>query len=337
LLNYGLDVHKKYTSICVMDDQGTIIDEGRALTAELPAHPAFSLKGEKRAVMEAGGNWHFVYDILEPHVDELMLAHPLRVRAIATARVKTDTIDARTLAHLLRSDLIPAAYVPPPEIRELRELLRFRLDLVKQRTATKNRVHSLLTKAGFESPVADAFGRRGRQWLSELSLPAGIRCRLDGFLRVLDCLAAEIKLTEERIRLEVAGDPNAQLLLTIPGIGALSALLILSEIGDVHRFLDASHLVSYAGLAPRVRSSAGRTKLGQITKQGPSALRWVLVEATHMAVRRPGRLQEVHRRLRAKKSSSVAVVACARQMLIAIYWMLKRGVAFRADGSPGLA
>jgi transposase len=169
-LHYGLDVHKKYTNICVMDSAGTVLAEGRSDTDQLPHHPAFFLEGKKRVVLEAGANWPFVYDLLEPIVEEVLLAHPLRVRAIAAARVKTDAIDARTLAHLLRSDLIPAAYIPPPPIREARELFRYRLDLINQRVAVKNRVHAILTKEGLASPVTDTFGREGRRWLEELPL-----------------------------------------------------------------------------------------------------------------------------------------------------------------------
>jgi transposase len=291
------------------------------------------LKGEKKAVMEAGGNWHYLYDLLEPVVDELLLAHPLRVRAIAAARVKTDAIDARTLAHLLRSDLIPAAYIPPPAVREARELFRFRYDLVKQRVALKNRVHALLAKEGLNSPVTDMFGREGRRWLGELPLRTEKRARLDSFLRVLDCLTEEIRDADTRIKKAVAEDPRADLLTTVPGIGYRIALVILAEIGDVTRFPDANHLVSYAGLAPRVRSSGGKTKLGNITKQGSSALRWALVEAIHVAVHRPGYLQEMHERLRRGKSNAVATTACARQLLVAIYFMLLRGDAFRPTGA----
>ena len=335
MLNYGLDVHKRYTTYCVMDDEGSIIREGRCANDELLYLPVFSwkMKEERRAVMEAGGNWYHVYDLVEPMVSQLLLAHPLRVRAIAAARVKTDAIDARTLAHLLRSDLIPPSYVPPPAVRELRELLRYRLDLVKQRTALKNRVHALLAKDGLMSPVSDLFGRRGRQWLTELPLTPRKRYQLDGYLDVLDCLTQRIRDAGLLVRRQAAADPHARLLITIPGIAALSALTILAEIGDIDRFPDAQHLASYAGLAPRVRSSSGKTRMGHITKQGPSALRWALIEATHIAVRRPGRLQDTHRRLRRGKSAAVAITACARQMLTAIYYMLQRGDAFRADGS----
>lgn len=334
MLYYGLDVHKKYTAYCVMDGKGTILREGRCANEDLPRLPALSWKGKKRAVMEAGGNWYYLYDLLEPLMDELLLAHPLQVRAIAAARVKTDAIDARTLAHLLRSDLIPAAYIPPPAVRELRELLRYRVDLVKQRTALKNRVHALLAKEGLASPFTDLFGRQGRQWLGDLSLAKSKRERLEGFLRVLDCLTTEIRQAGAEVQRRVLESEAARLLVTAYGVGPISALTMLAEIGDISRFPTPGHLVSYAGLAPRVRSSGGKTRLGHITKQGPSALRWVLIEATHFAVRKPGRLQAKYHRLRRGKSSAMAITACARELLIAIYWMLRRGEAFRADGSP---
>jgi transposase len=333
VLNYGLDVHKRYTSFCVMDDQGAIVREGRCLTEELPLHPTFSLSGEKRAVMEAGGNWYSVYDRLEPLFQELVLAHPLRVRAIAAARVKTDAIDARTLAHLLRSDLIPAAYVPPREVRDLRELLRYRLDLVKQRTSLKNRVHALLAKEGLAAPVTDLFGRQGRRWLDALAFPPQQRFQLQGYLTVLDCLTAQIRAADELVTAKCAANPVAKLLDTIPGVGSLSALIMFAEIGDIQRFTSPEKLCSFAGLAPRVHSSGGKTRRGPITKQGPSALRWVLIEAAHFAVRRPGRLQRLYLRLRRGKHPSVAITACARELLVAVYHIWKRGEAFRGGGS----
>jgi transposase len=335
VLHYGLDVHKRFTQFCVMDQKGTVLLEGRCPNAALPSHPAFALKGLRRGVMEASGNWSYLFDLLEPLFAELLLAHPLRVRAIAAARVKTDAIDARTLAHLLRSDLIPAAYVPDAQVREARELLRFRLDLVKQRTALKNRVHALLAKEGLDSPFTDLFGRHGREWLAGLGLPEARRRRIDAFLRVLDCLTAEIKSVEGCIRQQAKASPLAQLLCGIPGIAELSALTILAEIGEISRFPDPQHLVSYTGLAPSVRASGGKTRLGHITKQGPSALRWVLIEATHIAVRKPGWLREHYLHLRRGKSSSVAITACARKLLVAIYHVLTRGEAFRTGGSSG--
>lgn len=336
MLHYGLDVDKRYTTYCVMDDGGRVLKEGRCPNDGIPLLEVFSWKKreDRRAVMEAGGNWYHLYHLLEPLVGELLLAHPLRVCAIAAARVKTDAIDARTLAHLLRSDLIPPAYVPPMPVRELREMLRYRLDLVKQRTSLKNRVHALLAKEGLSSPVSDLFGRRGREWLNPLPLSPSKCYRLNGYLEVLDCLTERIRDADTLVRSQAERDRQAGLLMTIPGIGPLTALTIIAEIGEVDRFPDAKHLVSYPGLAPRVRSSGGRTRMGHITKQGPSALRWAVIEATHIAVRRPGRLQDSYNRLRRGKNGSVAITACARQLLASIYHMLIRGEAFRSVAAP---
>lgn len=165
-------------------------------------------------------------------------------------------------------------------------------------------------------------------WLQAVPLAESKRTRLDAFLRLLDSVQIEIKSAEATIQQKAKADAAASRLTTIPGIGFLSALTILAEIGDISRFTDAAHLVSFAGLAPRVRSSGGRTKLGHITKQGPSALRWLLIEATHIAVRKPGWLQDKYLGLRRGKSSSVAVSACARELLVAIYHVLMRGEAF---------
>ena len=336
MLNYGLDVHKRYTTFCVMDDQGKILMQGRSPNDELPLHPAFALKGEKRAVLEAGGNWYALYDSLEPVVEELILAHPLRVRAIASARVKTDQIDARTLAHLLRTDLIPAAYIPPRQTRDQRELLRYRQDLVKQRSALKNRVHALLAKEGQLPPFSDLFGTEGRCWLEQLNLREQQRYQLQGYLSVLDCLTQQIRDADTRVRRTCQLTPEAKLLLAVPGIGPLSALTILAELGDVSRFPTAERAVSFTGLAPRVYSSGGKTRRGPITKQGPSALRWVLIEAAHHAVRKPGRLGNLYRRLCRGKHKSVAITACARELLVIVYKMLRRGEAYRGDGSSSV-
>lgn len=235
MLHYGLDVHKRYTTYCVMDERGTILREGRCQNEDLP-RVFLEEEGSRSAVMEAGPNWGYLYDQIEPLVDTITLAHPLRVRAIAAARVKTDAIDARTLAHLLRADLIPASYVPEPAIRRRRELLRYRMDLVKQRTAMKNRVHALLAQVGAQAPVTDVFGRKGRQWLGRVPLDSQRSYELAGYLRILDCLNEEILEVTARVRAAAGADPAARLLMTIPGIAELTAWTLLAEIGDVTRF-----------------------------------------------------------------------------------------------------
>lgn len=327
---YGLDVHKRYTVYTRLDAAGRLRGQGRiandpASLTELLAQSA----GAAKVVLEAGGTWPSLADALEGLVDEVVLAHPLRTRAIASARIKTDRLDSATLAHLLRTDLVPRSYLAPRPVRELRELLRYRAGLVKLQTMVKNRVHGILALRGLSSPVSDLFGRAGREWLGGLELPPVARQSVDGLLTVLDVLHERIGAVNREIRRRARASDEARRLQTIPGIGAFGALLLLAEIGDVRRFPDARHLVSYAGLAPAVHSSGGHTRYGRITKQGSPWLRWILVEAATIASWRPGALRERYRKLAHRKGAKTARVALARHLATIVYAVLARGEQYR--------
>lgn len=330
----GLDVHRHYTYYTRVDEAGRVLTQEKVANEGLPE--ALAQRGRPcRAVLEATGNWGYVADLLEPVVEELVLAHPLQVRAIAAAKVKTDKIDATILAQLLRTDLIPRAYLAPPEVRELRDLLRLRASLVRCRTALKNKVHAILSKRGRRVPVTDLFGQAGRRWLAEQSLPPVYRQATDSYLAVIDALDEQIGLVTREIDLQAEEREEVRWLRTLHGVGRYTALFILSEIGDLSRFPDGDHLAAYAGLVPSVRASGGRARLGPITKQGSPWLRWLLVETVHRAVRRPGCLRERYERLRRRKGAAVATVATARFLATCIYAMLKEGRPFeeRPSGS----
>lgn len=189
---YGLDVHKKYTVYVRMDQDGQILDRGRiANTQEAAAAMLAPAQGEAQVVLEACGLWPYLYDLLTAQGAQVTLAHPQRVKAIAAARVKTDQVDARTLAHLLRTDLIPPAYAPPQEVRQQRELLRSRYAWVQQRTRAKNRVHGLLAKRGLQSPVSDLFGKGGREWLAQLDLDPTARALVERELTLIEALVLD--------------------------------------------------------------------------------------------------------------------------------------------------
>jgi transposase len=327
---YGIDIHKKYSVYTAIDERGVILEQGR-----IPNEPqAFarimnhSPEGAK-AVIEATCNWYYIHDILEGMVAEVCVAHPLRTRAIASARVKTDKVDATTLAQLLRADLIPHSYVPRREVRELRELLRYRASLVRIRTRIKNKVHALLTKNGLQHPFSDLFGKAGRKWLASIELRPVYRNALEGYLRILDSLDREILPVTKEINAAAPADARVRLLISVPGIGYYTALLILSEIGDIDRFPDANHLVSYAGLNPSVHSSGGVTKYGRISKQGSAWLRWVLTESASIAARRPGKLQSFHRRIARRHGAKTANIALAREILRICYYLLKKGERYQ--------
>jgi len=319
--NVGLDVHQKYTYYTEVDDGGVVLRQGKVVNEALPA--LFADDQPRRVVLEAGRNWYHFFDSLEGLVEEVQLAHPLRTRAIAAAKVKTDKIDSATLAHLLRADLIPRAYTAPASVREEREVLRCRASLVSLRTRVKNKVHAVLAKRGMICPWSDLFGKSGRRWLSEAALPTVYQQTVDSNLRVLDSLNTEIGLVTEEVKRRVELSAEAKLLTTIPGIGTYSALLLLAEIGDIHRFPDRQHLVSYAGLAPIVRSSGGKTRYGPISKQGSPWLRWILVQAAHVAPRHDSDLRERYKTTAYRRGGKVATVALARHLLKVVYQVLK--------------
>src|SRR6266496_283637 len=182
----GIDLHRNRSHVAVIDGDGELalsrrIVNGRETFLELLA----GLEGESRIAVEATYGWEWLAELLEDAGYEIHLAHPLRTRAIAAARVKTDAVDARTLAHLLRADLLPEAYVAPQELRALRELLRHHIGLTRLRTALKNRVHALLARQGIQHRRAELFGPRGRRFLADLSLPQATRRRLESLLALI--------------------------------------------------------------------------------------------------------------------------------------------------------
>ena len=258
------------------------------------------------------------------------LAHPWKLRAIAAAKLKNDQVDARMLAHLLRTGLIPAAYVAPPAVRTLRELLRHRAALVRIGTQLKNRVRALLAKRNVQLVGRSLMAKRTRQELAAVALDAVARQEMTHCLALLDALAGQVGELDAEIRRLASDDPQATLLMTVPGIGYYLALLIVAEVGEVERFHSARKLASYAGLVPTTRSSGGHTYHGRITKQGSSWLRWAMIEGAMHVARRPGPLRRFYERHRRRKGAKVARVALARKLLTQIYWMLRNEESYDA-------
>jgi transposase len=263
--------------------------------------------------------------LLEDAGYEIHLAHPLRTRAIAAARVKTDAVDAKTLAHLLRADLLPEAYVAPRELRDLRELLRHRIALTGIRSALKNRVHAILAKHGITRQHSDLFGKGGREFLDALQLREASRPRLDSLIALIDDFDREIEATSREIEQRAKADDRVEVLMQIRGVGRYTAMLIIAEVGDIRRFPDARHLCAWAGLSPTVRSSDGKARLGRISRQGSPALRWALVEAAQKCTTGGGPLRENFERIAKRRGRKIAKVAVARQILTLSYYGLRDG------------
>jgi transposase len=281
------------------------------------------MAGRAEVAVEATGNWMWLTDLLEELGAEVHLAHPGKVRLIAESRNKNDKVDAETLLMLLRSDFLPEAYLARPELREQRKLLRLRQGLVRMRTEVKNRLHALLGQHNLSCEETDLFGKRGRAFLEAVELSAASDTCRKVWLEVLDALGVLIRRMEEQLYRSLAEDPRAEILQSLPGVGKLTAYLLLAEIGPIERFSRPEKLVGYAGLCPSTRESAEKVHHGRVGPAGRAYLKWALVEAAHTAARRDPYFAKIHARLRVSKGNGKATVAVARKMTWILWHMLR--------------
>ncbi|WP_447973508.1 IS110 family transposase [Nitrospira sp. Kam-Ns4a] len=273
-LYIGVDYHRRYSYVTVMNEGGSIVRHGRVgnskeALAQFLGHA--SDDGPRSAVLEATRNWTVMHDWLEELVNDVHLAHPLKVKAIAEAKIKTDQIDATVLAHLLSTNLLPTAHIPGATTRECRTMLRQRMFFVRLRTMVKNRIQVLLDRYPerlAQKPCPDLFSRAGRSWLTDLPLKPTDDHVLREDLHLLDELNAHLQHTDRLVERLAAGDARVTLLKTIPGIGQFFAGLIAYEVDTISRFAHEKKLFSDMGLVPSTYASGGRTFHGRLTKQG---------------------------------------------------------------------
>jgi transposase len=322
----GIDVGKSRCRAALMDQKGDIVDEFFFENNCQGIEQLTSvLNEEDSVVMESTGNlWLNIYNTLDSKGIRVVLANPMKTKAIASARIKSDKVDARILAHLLRSDLIAESYVPPKEMREIRALIRHRLSLVKMRTMVKSRVHSITDRYGYRCGYSDIFGKSGLAWLRSIELGNLDRLILDNHLEHVESINGQIKRADEAIRERASQDEDVRLLLSLTGIDVYTALLIRSEVGPITRFPDYKRLVSWAGLAPSTHQSGAVEYHGRITKQGSRILRWAIVESARVAVNHDDRLRTFYLRVRERRGDQKAIIATASKMLKIIWFMLTR-------------
>jgi transposase len=329
----GMDVHKKFCYMTIMDQEGNKIGERRFPTIDEELNAFAEDIGDAKVVVEASTTGLRVYEHLDEMGVDICMAHPLKVKAIADAKVKTDKIDSEVLAHLLRANLIPEAYVPPREIRDLRSLVRHRAALTIVQTSIKNRIHSILTREGAQYSFSDLFGKAGTEFLKTVELRKQNRTAVDNFLIILDTLRLRIDDVSEQIDKEVGDNKDAELLANrIKGLGRYTSLLVATEIGDVTRFSIYKKLSSYAGLIPSTSSSGGVTRHGKITKRGNKLLRWALIQAAWRVIRYDEKLRGYYQRIAKKRGKNVAIVATARKLLKKIYFTLQENQVYGVQG-----
>ena len=340
----GLDAHLAYVTVAVVTRGGEPVLEQRIavthperLVAALA--PFHSAERPLAAVVETCPFWAWLFDLLEPAGIRMCVAHARELRAIATSHRKTDERDALLLARMLAAGLIPHVVVRTRPERDVLALLRHRAVLVRDRTALANRIHAQLHLQRLALPRARLLRRAGRAWLRETAWPRLLpeqRRLIRTHLRLIRQLTTDVRALDRRIATRAAATPSAVLLQTVPGIGPYRGLLLATTLAPVTRFPSAAHLVGYAGLAPRTRSSGGHTRHGPIPRAANHAVRGALVSAipSHVRVAPASPLSQYYARQKPRLGWRVARVAAARRLARVLYGMLATGEAWRGAAAP---
>lgn len=328
----GLDVHKRTVVACVLDAGGRVVhrQEFACCGEELRRFAAERCGPAAAVALEATSNTWAVCGVLTPLCGVVKVSNPLKTKAIAQANVKTDRVDATVLAQLLRCDYLPGVWAPDEATRRLRQLTGRRAALVADRTAIKNRIHSVLAGELIAVPMARLYEKNGLAWLREVAMDAQARAAVDSDLRLLEAVEREVALVDAELAKAAHGRAQAKLLMTLPGVDYVVAMTLLAALGgDASRFADGDHAASYLGLTPSTKQSAEHCYHGPITKAGNGQARWMLVEAAQHLDKHPGPLGVFFRRLAKRKNRNVAVVATARKLVTIGWMMLTRGEAYR--------
>src|SRR6266545_2879414 len=334
----GMDLHRRRSVLVRMTEDGRRLGTAKITNspAELRAQIARAGKAP-RVVLEATYGWYWAADTLAAAGAEVHLAHPLGVKAFTYRRVKNDERDAADLADLLRMGRLPEAWIAPAEVRELRELTRYRQKLVHLRTSCKDQVHGVLAKLGIPVTCTDIFGIAGSAWLDALGLPQPYAGKVTSLRHLTGELTTEISMLGDVIADLLAADRGCQVIQQLPGIGPVLAAVITAEIGDVTRFRTAAQLCSWAGLTPRHRESDTKVARGHVTKQGSRLLRWALIEAIQRIPRDCviGSVKAGIVDRRGKEARNIAKVAAARRLLTLVYYGMRDGQIRCLSKSPG--
>ena len=334
----AFDSHKHYTWALVQDETGKVLREQRV------NHTRGGLRdfleecepGSPVAV-ETIGNWYWITDEIEQAGMVPQLVNARRAKLMNGSLNKTDKLDARGLNRLQQAGTLPTVWIPPRELRDARELPRTRMVLVRQRTKLKNRIHANLAKYGLRTDgVTDLFGVRGRRILSQCleELPVQTRYATQALLDELDHLQVKIGQLEERMAELFSGLKSLNDIKTLPGVGFILGVVILTEVGDVARFPSASHLASYSGMTPRVHASGGHVRYGRTRPDVNHYLKWAYAEAANVAMmhrrRHPQRhVSRLYERVKSRRGHPKAIGAVGRHLAEATYWMLTNCEPYR--------
>jgi len=330
----GIDLHKQTITVCVVDQSRTVLVRRQLRCAqEQTIVDFFAQLGEFRAVVEATASYEWFVQLIEPLAQSVLLAHPKKLRVIAESTRKSDKLDARILAEFLALDMIPSSYRPTPRQRDHRRLVRQRDTIQRRITALKNRIRRILSD--YNADRKDLFTQEGQAAWPQVALSSADRFAMKQLFASLAFCQGQLLEADRELRGFIGQAPVREqhlreLLLTIPGVGFVTAEVVLAEVADIDRFASQKQVVAYAGLAPGQRESAGKLRELHIEKTGSKHLRWVLVEAAWRLVRHSPRWKAIFDRLRKRLQAKKAIVAIARRLLGVITSILKSGEPFSA-------
>ena len=329
----ALDIHKHYCVVAGVDREGRVVlPPVRVEHADLEGWLKKHLLTSDRVVIESTTNaWH-VYDLLVPLAERVVVANPIKVKQIATARVKTDIRDTLILARLLAANLVPDVWVPPLPIRHMRQLLSQRRQLVETHTQIVNRMHSVAHRHHLTHERGKRFNEKTTGWQKDKILSSLEQFQLELEMENRVYIEKQIERISREVRKRCHQKPWAEsmtYLMQLPGFGVITAMTVLAAVGEIQRFESPKHLASYSGLTPGVEQSGTKNRGKGMTKEGRRELRWALVEAAQMAVKSDPhwkvRFQEMQKRMHRNQ----AIVAVARQLLELVWYVLTRRQPYR--------
>jgi transposase len=320
----GIDFHRRRSVIVRMNGAGEKLSTIRVANDPLTIAAAVAEAGpDPEVVLEATYGWYWVVDLLEANGVRVHLANPQGLNW-GQRRVKNDERDAIDLADMLRLGRLPEAWIAPPSVRELRELVRYRAKLVALRSGLKAQVHAVMAKEGVLPAVSEMFGPAGNRQLDQMPLGPNYTIRVESLRDLIEVYDREVAMLEREIHRQLHADRGYRAIQALHGVGPTIGAILVAEIGDVTRFASPGALCSWAGLTPRHRESDTKTVRGPITKQGSRLVRWALIEAVsryhggaHLAVG--------YRRVAERRGINKARVAVARKMLTLVYYGLRDG------------
>lgn len=329
----GMDIHKNFIQAAAMSDQGTILKEQKFKTTDTEIKRFIqSLNTQKiHAAIESTCTWYHVYQALDALGVQTTLVNVRRTKVIAESKIKTDALDAKSIAHCLRTGFIATAYIPSKQIMEQRGLLRHRQAIRKELTRYKNKIHAILLMNGIHHPFTDVFGVGGMQFLKTVKLPDSARYTLNSYLHIVETLTHEKTQITKKIETLSKNNQQAMLLTSIPGVSYYSAMTILTEIGDITRFPSPKKLCNYAGLVPRTIQSGNHLYHGPILKECNQHLKWILNQDVHVHIRHcpNSPITRLYHRIAQKKGANKATIAASRKLLTCIWHMLMKNEMFK--------